>query len=313
MPKNFQTSQYDEPLCTEGYLDVEVPERRQPADRARRDRAGAPRGGHRQDAARRRRHRPHHRRLALAGRLQPRRHPAGRDRHQAGHRHRPGGRRGRQGLRHRAARRAARPGRQRRADGAGLDALRRQHLAQQARASDWGTRTETKNVNSLRSVERAVRSEVERQAGAAARGRRGSCRRPGTSPSRPAAPRPGRSKEEATDYRYFPEPDLVPVAPDPAWVEQLRGRPARGAVASAAGSWSSSSACRSSTARRWSTPACSTSCSRPSTPGRPPPRPATGGSATSPRRRTRGRRSGRAGGHARAGRPRRRAGRRRAR
>jgi aspartyl-tRNA(Asn)/glutamyl-tRNA(Gln) amidotransferase subunit B len=35
--------------------------------------------------------------------------------------------------------------------------------------------------------------------------------------------RPGRSKEEATDYRYFPEPDLVPLAPDPAWVEQLRG------------------------------------------------------------------------------------------
>jgi aspartyl-tRNA(Asn)/glutamyl-tRNA(Gln) amidotransferase subunit B len=34
--------------------------------------------------------------------------------------------------------------------------------------------------------------------------------------------RPGRSKEEATDYRYFPEPDLVPLAPDPSWVERLR-------------------------------------------------------------------------------------------
>jgi aspartyl-tRNA(Asn)/glutamyl-tRNA(Gln) amidotransferase subunit B len=34
--------------------------------------------------------------------------------------------------------------------------------------------------------------------------------------------RPGRSKEEATDYRYFPEPDLVPIAPDPEWVEKLR-------------------------------------------------------------------------------------------
>jgi aspartyl-tRNA(Asn)/glutamyl-tRNA(Gln) amidotransferase subunit B len=86
----------------------------------------------------------------------------------------------------------------------------------------WGTRTETKNVNSLRSVERAVRSEMIRQAGVLDAGgtitqeTRHFHEDTGESTS-------GRSKEEATDYRYFPEPDLVPLAPDPAWVEELRG------------------------------------------------------------------------------------------
>ena len=86
---------------------------------------------------------------------------------------------------------------------------------------DWGTRSETKNVNSLRSVERAVRSEVERQAARLRAGERivQETRHfhedTGISTS-------GRSKEEATDYRYFPEPDLVPIAPDPAWVAALR-------------------------------------------------------------------------------------------
>lgn len=85
----------------------------------------------------------------------------------------------------------------------------------------WGTRTETKNVNSLRSVERAVRSEIERQAGVLDAGGHV------TQETRhfhedTGVTTPGRSKEEAEDYRYFPEPDLVPIAPDPAWVEQLR-------------------------------------------------------------------------------------------
>ncbi|MCW2670550.1 MAG: gatB [Frankiales bacterium] len=85
----------------------------------------------------------------------------------------------------------------------------------------WGTRTETKNVNSLRSVERAVRSEVERQAALLRSGGRI------TQETRhfhedTGTTSPGRSKEEATDYRYFPEPDLVPVAPDPAWVKELK-------------------------------------------------------------------------------------------
>jgi len=85
----------------------------------------------------------------------------------------------------------------------------------------WGTRSETKNVNSLRSVERAVRSEVERQAAVLRDGGRvvQETRHFHEDTGRSTS---GRSKEEATDYRYFPEPDLVPVAPDPSWVEQLR-------------------------------------------------------------------------------------------
>jgi aspartyl-tRNA(Asn)/glutamyl-tRNA(Gln) amidotransferase subunit B len=86
---------------------------------------------------------------------------------------------------------------------------------------EWGTRTETKNVNSLRSVERAVRSEMLRQAdvldggGKVLQETRHFEEGSGTT-------RPGRSKEEATDYRYFPEPDLVPMAPDAEWVAALR-------------------------------------------------------------------------------------------
>ncbi len=85
----------------------------------------------------------------------------------------------------------------------------------------WGTRTETKNVNSLRSVERAVRTEMLRQAEVLDSGAR-VLQETRHFNEAGGDTRPGRSKEEATDYRYFPEPDLVPVAPDPAWVETLR-------------------------------------------------------------------------------------------
>ena len=85
----------------------------------------------------------------------------------------------------------------------------------------WGTRTETKNVNSLRSGERAVRFEIQRQAavldagGTVVQETRHFQESSGTTTA-------GRSKEEAQDYRYFPEPDLVPVAPSRDWVEELR-------------------------------------------------------------------------------------------
>lgn len=88
--------------------------------------------------------------------------------------------------------------------------------------SKLGTRSETKNVNSLRSVERAVRFEMSRHAGILDAG--GSVLQEtrhfhedtGTTSS-------GREKSDAEDYRYFPEPDLVPVAPSREWVEELRG------------------------------------------------------------------------------------------
>jgi aspartyl-tRNA(Asn)/glutamyl-tRNA(Gln) amidotransferase subunit B len=84
-----------------------------------------------------------------------------------------------------------------------------------------GTRSETKNVNSFRSVERAVRFEVSRHAGVLDAGEkvlqetRHFHESDGTTS-------PGRPKSDADDYRYFPEPDLAPVAPSREWVEELR-------------------------------------------------------------------------------------------
>ncbi|MBD7956578.1 Asp-tRNA(Asn)/Glu-tRNA(Gln) amidotransferase subunit GatB [Microbacterium sp. Sa4CUA7] len=84
-----------------------------------------------------------------------------------------------------------------------------------------GTRTETKNVNSMRSVERAVRHEIQRQAAILAAG--------GTITQETrhwhedtGTTSPGRPKSDADDYRYFPEPDLLPVVPSAELIEELR-------------------------------------------------------------------------------------------
>jgi aspartyl-tRNA(Asn)/glutamyl-tRNA(Gln) amidotransferase subunit B len=84
-----------------------------------------------------------------------------------------------------------------------------------------GTRTETKNVNSFRSIDRAVRFEISRQADLLSAGeavvqetRHFHEDTGGTSSGRP--------KSDADDYRYFPEPDLVPLAPPRKWVEEIR-------------------------------------------------------------------------------------------
>ncbi|MGO2862597.1 MAG: Asp-tRNA(Asn)/Glu-tRNA(Gln) amidotransferase subunit GatB [Brevibacterium sp.] len=84
-----------------------------------------------------------------------------------------------------------------------------------------GTRTETKNVNSFRSIERAVRFEIARQATRLEAGEsivqetRHFHEDTGETTS-------GRPKSDADDYRYFPEPDLVPLTPSREWVEELR-------------------------------------------------------------------------------------------
>jgi aspartyl-tRNA(Asn)/glutamyl-tRNA(Gln) amidotransferase subunit B len=88
-------------------------------------------------------------------------------------------------------------------------------------AEKLGTRTETKNVNSLRSIERTVRYEIQRQAHILANGgtiiqetRHWHEDKGSTSAGRP--------KSDADDYRYFPEPDLVPVMPSKELIEKLR-------------------------------------------------------------------------------------------
>ena len=84
-----------------------------------------------------------------------------------------------------------------------------------------GTRSETKNVNSLRSVERAVTGEIIRQSNRLEAGER-IVQETRHFLEESGQTRPGRSKEKAEDYRYFPEPDLVPVVPDAKWIEELR-------------------------------------------------------------------------------------------
>jgi aspartyl-tRNA(Asn)/glutamyl-tRNA(Gln) amidotransferase subunit B len=88
-------------------------------------------------------------------------------------------------------------------------------------SSEFGTRTEIKNLNSLRSLVRAVEYEVKRQGGLLESGERvvQETRHWDEDGGRTIS---GRSKEEAHDYRYFPEPDLVPVAPTDEMRTQVR-------------------------------------------------------------------------------------------
>ena len=221
MPKNFQTSQYDEPICTDGHLDVEVPT----DDGLRTVRVEIERVHMEEDTGKS---------LHVGG-------STGRI-HGADHSLVDYNRSGiplieivtrpieGTGALAPVVARAYVTALREVVRGLGVSDVRMEQGSlrcdanvslRRSPADPLGTRSETKNVNSLRSVERAVRHEIGRQAGLLLAGHRvvQETRHwhedTGTTTS-------GRSKEQAEDYRYFPEPDLVPVAPDREWVERLR-------------------------------------------------------------------------------------------
>jgi aspartyl-tRNA(Asn)/glutamyl-tRNA(Gln) amidotransferase subunit B len=87
-------------------------------------------------------------------------------------------------------------------------------------ASEFGTRCEIKNMNSLRSLGRAIEYEAARQVALIESGR-AVVQETRHWDEADGQTHPMRSKEEAEDYRYFQEPDLVPLAPSPEWIESV--------------------------------------------------------------------------------------------
>ncbi len=87
--------------------------------------------------------------------------------------------------------------------------------------AELGVKVEVKNLNSIRSLYRALHFEQRRQREAIANGDRLVQETRHWDEHR-GITTPGRSKEYASDYRYFPEPDLTPLEPDPAWIEEIR-------------------------------------------------------------------------------------------
>ncbi|MFO7983895.1 MAG: Asp-tRNA(Asn)/Glu-tRNA(Gln) amidotransferase subunit GatB [Desulfuromonadales bacterium] len=87
---------------------------------------------------------------------------------------------------------------------------------------EFGTRAELKNINSFRFIKHAIEYEVERQTELVEEGGR-VVQETRLFDADAGITRSMRGKEEAHDYRYFPDPDLVPLVIDEAWIEKVRG------------------------------------------------------------------------------------------
>ena len=202
MPKDYQISQYDEPINVDGWLElpdgsrVGIERAHMEEDTGKTTHVGG--GGRIHEAG------------LLTRRLQPRRRAARRDRLAAGHPLCwPGPR-----LRDRAALDPRRD-RERRTAGwrrGRCESTRTSRFGQRARR-EYGTRCEVKNLNSLRSLQRAIDYEVGRQIALLEAGERVAQETRHWNEA-DGSTHALRSKEEANDYRYFPEPDLVPLVPD---------------------------------------------------------------------------------------------------
>ena len=212
LPKGYQISQYDEPLCVDGAFtlptadgDVEVGHRPRP-----------PRGGRGEERAHGRRRGPHRRRRPHARRLQPRRDAARRDRH-----------RRRTSTPSEHAKRFLQLLRQTVVELGISDAEMEKgslrfdvNVSVRPEGSDeLRTRTELKNMNSFNFAAKGIEREIQRQIEIYESGGEVEQETMHFDPGNESAP-PLRSKEEAQDYRYLPEPDLVPLEPPRELVER---------------------------------------------------------------------------------------------
>lgn len=219
MPRDYQISQYDKPTNGNGYLDVELEDGtvfRVPIERAHIETTQARTLTSVALTA-------VSKALTLPGRLQPCRRSADRNRDQADRWRRRSCSGNRRCLHARHPRHRACAEHLPRSYGAGQHARRCERVAAQQPSDPFGTRSETKNVNSFRGIEKTIQYEIRRQAAILSEG--GEIlqeTRHWDEASQTTAG--GRVKSDADDYRYFPDPDLVMLHITKEHIEEMKAQ-----------------------------------------------------------------------------------------